>query len=108
MDFLKLLFSALIGKAPEKSERQKLPIPEGAVLANEEALIDHVHSFDLPLYYLDRKFICTDCGSNELWKAEQQKWWYEEAKGHIDSTAIRCRDCRNKLKDQKQSKKTIC
>ncbi|WP_370515682.1 zinc-ribbon domain containing protein [Kangiella sp. HZ709] len=29
-----------------------------------------------------------------MWKAEQQKWWYEEAKGHTDSTAVQCRDCR--------------
>lgn len=50
----------------------------------------------MPLFYLDMPFVCRDCGSHELWTAKQQKWWYEIAKGSIDSVAVRCRSCRKK------------
>jgi hypothetical protein len=56
----------------------------------------------LPSYYADRPFECRDCGANEIWKAASQKWWYEIAKGYIDSTAVHCRDCRIKRKREKQ------
>ena len=45
-------------------------------------------------YYLDRPFTCKDCSKQEVWKATQQKWWYEVAKGFVYSTALRCRACR--------------
>jgi len=48
----------------------------------------------LPKYYFDKPFTCVDCNSGEVWTAKQQKWWYEIAKGNINSTAIRCRPCR--------------
>jgi len=52
-----------------------------------------------PTVYLDREFTCIDCGRREVWTAEQQKWWYEVAKGTLYSTAIRCRDCRSARRD---------
>jgi hypothetical protein len=45
-------------------------------------------------YYEDKPFTCVDCGSSEVWKAEQQQWWYEVAGGTLESEAIRCRRCR--------------
>ncbi|MFI4875628.1 MAG: zinc-ribbon domain containing protein [Blastopirellula sp. JB062] len=39
---------------------------------------------------------CVDCGTEEVWTAMQQKWWYEVMKGAIHSRAIRCRACRRK------------
>ena len=56
-----------------------------------------------PDYYIDLPFICIDCGSKELWTAKQQKWWYEEAKGKIDSTANRCRTCRQIARKKKEA-----
>ncbi len=35
----------------------------------------------LPAFYEDIVFRCRDCGADEIWTAEQQKWWYEVAKG---------------------------
>jgi hypothetical protein len=32
-------------------------------------------------YYVDRTFQCACCGTEETWRATQQKWWYEVAKG---------------------------
>ena len=39
-------------------------------------------------------FRCRDCGKEEIWKAADQKWFYEEAKAHMDATAVRCHVCR--------------
>ena len=55
----------------------------------------------MPLFYVDMPFNCKDCESNELWTAKQQKWWYEIAKGSIDSVAVRCRSCRKKEQARK-------
>ena len=69
-------------------------LPPGAIPADLEKL-SHINSCGkLPTFYVDRVFTCRECGSEELWTAEQQKWWYEEAKGHIDSIAVRCKSCR--------------
>ena len=48
----------------------------------------------VPLHYEDVAFRCVDCGREEVWTAEQQKWWYETAKGYLFSTAIHCHACR--------------
>jgi hypothetical protein len=47
-----------------------------------------------PEYYYDISFSCCDCGSDEIWTAAQQKWWYEDAGGYFFSGAVRCRTCR--------------
>ena len=56
-----------------------------------------------PEYYYDIEFTCQDCGSIEVWKASQQKWWYEEAGGYFFSMAIRCRACRKKEQTRKEN-----
>ena len=55
-------------------------------------------SYSPPFYYRDYEFACVDCGIPQVWTAEQQKWWYEVAKGSIYSGASRCRDCRAALR----------
>jgi len=77
-------------------DRHRMPPepPIGAVLADASALSHNSTYGLLPLYYVDRPFDCRDCGMAEVWTAKQQKWWYEAAKGPIDSTAVRCRTCR--------------
>ena len=52
----------------------------------------------LPDYYLDTPFVCRVCGKTEIWKAAAQKWYYEEAKGHIDARAVECHNCRKKAR----------
>jgi len=49
-------------------------------------------------YYVDLPFACACCGVEQVWKATQQKWWYEVAKGTLYSTAKYCRVCRRKKK----------
>ena len=66
-----------------------------AAVKAENSKLGHINTYgDLPDYYLDLPFQCRQCGRWEIWKARDQKWYYEEAKGHINSTAVDCHDCR--------------
>lgn len=57
--------------------------------------LSHINTYgNLPEFYVDRPFVCRKCGKTEIWKARDQKWYYEEAKGHIDARAVECHDCR--------------
>jgi hypothetical protein len=61
----------------------------------DHAQLGHNNTYGLlPDFYVDKPFVCRDCGTQEIWTAKQQKWWYEIAKGNIDSQAVRCRPCR--------------
>lgn len=79
--------------------------PMGAVEADHSELLHNNTYGLLPYFYVDIVYVCQDCGSKELWTAKQQKWWYEIAKGHIDSAAIRCRRCRDIIKENKERQK---
>jgi len=52
-------------------------------------------------YYKDIIFSCRDCGKECLWTAENQKWWYEEIQGSINTIATRCLACRIKERERK-------
>ncbi len=78
----------------EEARNPKAP-PAGAVAANWDELAHNNTYGPLPHFYVDLSFRCAGCGSDELWTAKQQKWWYEIAKGDINSTAKYCRACRN-------------
>ena len=71
--------------------RQRHP----SALPADRSKLDHINTYgSLPEFYTDKPFRCRDCGKEEIWKAADQKWYYEQAKGHIDAAAIRCHDCR--------------
>jgi hypothetical protein len=82
-----------------------LPIPDWAIPLNPSEVVYHSAFINLPLYYVDKEFVCKDCSANEIWTARQQKWWYEIAKGSIETTAVRCRPCRNKRKAEKEAQR---
>ena len=84
--------SEKLAKADTTAKLAKRPI--NVVAANVEALAHNNTYGPLPLFYVDKPFVCRDCDKAEVWTAAQQKWWYEVAKGHIDSHAVRCRACR--------------
>ena len=87
-----------------------LPIGEispGIVLADPYQL-DHNNTCALlPGYYADKAFTCRDCGVQQVWTAKQQKWWYEVAKGNLDTTAVRCRPCRKIERERKATARRI-
>ena len=58
-------------------------------------------SYNPPTVYRDFDFTCRDCGTVETWTAKQQQWWYEVAKGEVQSRAIRCKACRAKRRKYK-------
>jgi hypothetical protein len=58
-----------------------------------------------PLFYYDKIYNCVDCEKEEVWTAQQQKYWYEEERAYLGSHAIRCTLCRawiNALKEEQQ------
>ncbi|WP_299585313.1 zinc-ribbon domain-containing protein [uncultured Microbulbifer sp.] len=81
------------------------PIPNWAIAVDRAAIVHHSYYIDIPLYYLDREFQCKDCGSDEVWTAKQQKWWYEIAKGDFETSAVHCRPCRKKRNQSKAEQK---
>jgi hypothetical protein len=68
-------------------------MPKEAIPADMTKHAAH-NSYSPLFWYQDCDFVCKDCGSSEVWTAEAQRWWYEEAKGPIYSRAVRCRACR--------------
>ncbi len=63
--------------------------------------------FVLRGYYVDRLFHCKDCGRAEIWRATQQKWWYESAKGDVWTVAVRCRPCRRRERERRNASRRV-
>lgn len=74
--------------------RHDRAIPHDAVMADPEQLRHNNTYGMLPRFYVDRVVTCRHCGKEEVWSAERQKWWYEVAKGNINTRAVLCRACR--------------
>ncbi|NJM00552.1 MAG: hypothetical protein HC924_18050 [Synechococcaceae cyanobacterium SM2_3_2] len=61
----------------------------------------------LPRFYLDRLVVCRQCSKEEVWPADRQKWWYEVAKGNINTQAILCRACRKTQQVRKEKARRV-
>lgn len=92
-----------IPRYQREADRQQpgLPPVRGRTPADLSQQAPHNSYGAVPLYYEDTPFTCVDCGKEEVWTAEQQKWWYEVAKGSIYSRAARCRECRRARREGK-------
>ena len=76
-----------------------LPSQNPSAVPADHTRLSHINTYgELPDYYVDRPFTCRRCGKREIWRSADQKWYFEEAKGHIDARAIECHDCRKKKK----------
>ena len=82
-------------------------LPPGAVPADPAQLAHNNTYGRLPTFYLDRIVKCRKCGKEEVWPAERQKWWYEVAKGNINTRAVYCRACRNEAKARKTEARRV-
>ena len=72
-----------------------------SAVSADHSKLSHINTYgNLPEFYLDQPFTCRKCGKREVWKARDQKWYYEEAKGHIDARAVECHDCRTAKKNR--------
>jgi Probable zinc-ribbon domain len=58
-------------------------------------------------YYIDTVFQCADCQKQEVWRATQQKWWYEVAKGNVESQAKLCNNCRRVERERKAQARRV-
>ncbi len=75
-------------------------IPKDAIAADLTQQLPN-NSYFPKYFYQDIEFICTDCGVQEVWKAKDQKWFYEVIKGPIYAQPKRCRACRSKVREAK-------
>lgn len=80
-------------------------IPKDAIAANLSEQPPN-NSYSPKYYYQDIEFTCADCGVQEVWKARDQKWYYEVVKGPIYSQPKRCRACRKKVREAKAEQRT--
>ena len=80
--------------------------PAGAIIA-DQAELAHNNTGRLPRFYVDKVIVCRQCGTEEVWPAERQKWWYEVAKGNINTGAVLCRSCREKEKARKEEARRV-
>ncbi len=81
--------------------------PPGTVLADQQELVHNNTYGRLPRFYIDKVVVCRQCGLEEVWSAERQKWWYEVAKGSINTDAVLCRACREKEKKRKDEARRV-
>ena len=78
-------------KGTSASLNQRIPVNRAALAPfNSYGVPDFVTRG----FYQDEAFTCRQCGSENIWLAKQQHWWFEIAKGYVYSTAILCRACR--------------
>jgi len=64
-------------------------------VAADHGTLTHINTYGpLPEYYVDQPFTCRHCDRRQIWRARDQKWYYEVAKGHIDARAVACLACR--------------
>ena len=82
-------------------------VPPGAVAADASQLSHNNTYSPLPLFYVDKVVVCRQCGTEEVWPAERQKWWYEVAKGNIFTQAVLCSSCRRVDKDRKAEARRV-
>lgn len=106
---------ATVHAAQKRREREEMlegkGLPPGAAPCNP-ALLAPYNSYGIPRfvergYYVDIPFHCRDCGKEEVWRATQQKWWYEVAGGYVYSGASRCRSCRRVERERRTEARRV-
>lgn len=88
----------------QREVAQPKSMPAGVLAADMECLaLVHGPYFWHKGYYEDCAYRCRDCGAYGVWSARDQKWWYEQAQGCLDSRASRCKSCRTEYRAWRQS-----
>jgi hypothetical protein len=82
-------------------------VPAGAVPADQSRLLHDNTYGPRPRFYADLPFTCVECGTEEVWTAADQQWWYEEAKGKVASRANRCRACRRNRRLRRSQERRV-
>jgi hypothetical protein len=82
-------------------------VPAGAIPAEQANLLHDRTYGPRPRFYVDEPFTCIECGTQEVWRAADQKWWYEQAKAKIATRANRCSTCRRKRRMRRSQERRI-
>ena len=93
--------SWLESQSVESPEQRAEALEAGALIIADLSQQRPNGSYDPPVVYRDLDFTCRDCGMIETWTAKRQQWWYEVAKGAVQSRAVRCHECREKRRKYK-------
>jgi hypothetical protein len=93
--------------ADTKPKNANSALPPGAVAADPAQLTHNNTYSELPRFYVDKAIQCRQCGKEEVWTANRQKWWYEVAKGNIFSQAVLCRACREEGREKKAEARRV-
>ena len=97
--------SEIQARRAERAVQTAVPaLPVGSAPC-DAALLAPFNSYGVPDfvargYYVDMPFTCRDCGKQEVWPADRQKWWYEVAKGSVFASANRCKPCRQSERER--------
>lgn len=100
-------------KIEKENQKRKLNAARAEAYQNRLVPVDKSklnmgNSYAMPPdFYRDMDFFCVDCGSKEIWLAEDQKWWHEETGGYFFSTATRCKACRKIEKERKAEARRV-
>ena len=86
-------------------------IPTGTAPCNPARLAPS-NSYSVPEFvergcYFDVLFRCAGCGIEDVWTATPQKWWYEVAKGSVESTAKLCNPCRRAERERRAEARRV-
>lgn len=99
---------AQIRAARLQRAHKRHPLSPGASVRVDASQLAQDGSYGVPQFvqrgwYVDIEFHCVGCGTEGVWTAERQKWWYEVAKGGVWTRANRCRECRAKQRAQREA-----
>ena len=89
--------------------KKRISLLEGKEVNRIPSNPEKINSVDaipqIPSFYEDKEFKCQDCGDYSIWYAKDQKWWYETMGKPIESIAVRCLTCRQKIRAEKAVQK---
>ncbi len=92
------------GRGKEYYEYALKDMPPGAIKANLSKHAQH-NSYGPPLWYVDQRRKCRDCGKEFLFSAKEQQHWYEIVRLPIQVSAVHCPACRKKIRHAKAAQR---
>ena len=76
------------------------PLPPGAVRGEPRVQVVSIVRRIPHYFYVNEVRHCVSCDRDFTFSATEQKHWYEKLRFRLDSIAIRCLDCRRKVRGE--------
>jgi hypothetical protein len=108
----KVAKQAIVESAVKAAKRAVISAALTRGVAVNRAALAPDNSYSVPDFvergfYIDTPFECQECGKPQIWKATQQRWWYEIAKGSVWTTARLCRPCRQRERLRREESRRV-